>query len=249
MLQNEDHHGESDLDKRIACLVRRHGDEWVGAIELQEPSPQFHQDVRKAILSCIASLGAGNSSRNSEIRKELEHVSRAATAAAKRLWRLHCAILALPPQRREQRDDWNRIKAGKLDLHLIPNRAQWVTVIGSRSWAMAQVTDKGGRSAMIGFQELIEGLLLAFKRATGRDGKVTLHPAQRERDGYYGGRFLRLVEAVLPLVRDVTEHLGEPLEFPTSPQARAKYIYEMTRKGSKKKRAPRAIPKTSNREP
>jgi hypothetical protein len=244
MVQNENHHGESSLGKRIACLVRRDGDQLARKIGLQEASLQFRQGVCTAILSCIATLDAGNSSRNSKIRKELERVHRSATAATKSLWRLHCDILALPPQRSEQLDDWGRV-GGKLDLHIIPDRVQWVSVIGNRSWAMAQIVDKGGASPMIGFRVLVESLRLVFKQATGRDGKVTWNDINCK----YSGRFVSLAEAVLPLVGEVSGHLGKSLKLPKTPKARAKYIYEMTRKGSTKKRAPRALPKTSNREP
>jgi hypothetical protein len=142
-------------------------------------------------------------------------------------------------------DDWDLMKSGKLDLQLIPARAQWVTVIVNRAWAMAQIIDKGGRPAMIGFRALVTGMGLAFKEATRRDAKVTWN--QHREPPRYEGLFLQLVEAVLPSVEKIAVESAQslPLKFPASPQARAKYIYEMTRKGSGKKRV--RLPKTSNR--
>jgi hypothetical protein len=148
MLQDEDHNGKSDLSKHIDRFVECHGDGWAQTIGLQDASPKFHKDICKAILSCIAMLDAGNSKRASEIRKELERVNRAAAVAAKSLRNLHCALQAMTPQWRERIDNW---RFGKLDLDLIPARAQWVTVIGNR--AFAQITDKGGRRAMTTLQQ------------------------------------------------------------------------------------------------
>jgi hypothetical protein len=59
MLQDEVHNDKSDLSKRIDQLVKCHGDRWARIIRLQEATPQFHENVCKAILSCIGMLDAG----------------------------------------------------------------------------------------------------------------------------------------------------------------------------------------------
>jgi hypothetical protein len=80
---------------------------------------------------------------------------------------------------------------------------------------------------MLAFGALVTGLADAFKIVTGRAAKVTW----REIEGRYGGRFIELVEAVLPVAEDVTVHLGTPLRHPKTANLRGKFILEHTRAG------------------
>jgi hypothetical protein len=126
MLQDEDHNGKSDLRKRIDRLVECDGDGWARTIGLQDASGQFYEDVRKSIRSCTSA----NSDSIREIGEKLERINREAEAAANSLWSLHAALQDLTPEWREWIDDGHGF--GKLNLDLIPARAQWVRVIGNR---------------------------------------------------------------------------------------------------------------------
>jgi hypothetical protein len=240
MLQSEDCNGESDLDRHIASLVACHCDEWARTIGPKDASPQFRADVSEAILSCIQMLDPANRERRSKIRKKLQRVNREATAAADSLLKLEGAIQDVTPQYRKLLDDWDwdqECQPGKLDLHLILARAGWVRAIGERSWAMAQIIDKGGPRAMISFRALVSGLGLSFKHATSDEAKVTWN----EHRGRYGGRFLKLVEAVLKKIAPISTQFSQtiPLKYPDTPHKRGRYIYDMTRRGSKKETPPR----------
>lgn len=86
---------------------------------------------------------------------------------------------------------------------------------------------KGGAPKMLAFNMLIKRLAAAFEHATGRAAKVTWNEHRKE----YGGKFLSLVEAVLPLVLECAESLGSRLPCPRSQRARGKYIFGITRAG------------------
>jgi hypothetical protein len=80
---------------------------------------------------------------------------------------------------------------------------------------------------------LVRGLAEAFELATGRAAKVTWNDTSNR----YEGRFVNLVETVLPLALTCAEKFGWQIPCPGSQRARGKYIYEATRSG-------RAMPRT-----
>ena len=84
---------------------------------------------------------------------------------------------------------------------------------------------------MYPFKMLVLGLALAFENATKRKAKVTRDP-DRER---FRGRFVCLVEKVLPLTCDCATDLGQTFPYPQSPQRRGRYVYEWTRSGSRRR--------------
>jgi hypothetical protein len=205
---------------------------------------QFEQLVVDALLWCaVTHLDAPNRKHHSEIRKELLAVKREAAAAEKSLDRLRDALSKLEPQYRE-------LLAGRLDLtakiavSLVAKQAPWfsaLSTVSSVADTYAEVLKgKGGAPKMVAFGALIGGLKRAFESATGKPAKATWNAYRTK----YEGKFLGLVEAVLPLALVVACHSQPPMRHPESAQARGKYIYEATR--TKKKRTAPAMPKTPN---
>jgi hypothetical protein len=185
-------------------------------------------------------LDTPNRKRSSDIRKELLRVQRDAKAAAKVLERLRVSLCDLTPLYRELlHEPLHAVE--KIAIGLVATQAPWFhalrgvgTVAGSYAGAIKNA-DKGGAPKMIAFHALIWGLKQAFEHATRRAAKVTWSEHQQR----YGGRFLTLVEAVLPLALALSEDAGRPLRYPPSPEARGKYIFAMTRAGTRSRRTPR----------
>jgi hypothetical protein len=173
--------------------------------------------------------------RHSDVRKQLERVSKEAHAAEKALSRLRDAFHALD----SEFEDWLRESLdliAKIAVSLVSRQEPWfpalsqVADVADRYANVLRGADKGGPPKMAAFQTLVFWLGLAFKRATGRPAKVTWN-AHR---GRYEGHFLLLVEAVLPLARRLAGSPERPIRCPDTEQARGKYVYELTRAGAGK---------------
>jgi hypothetical protein len=89
--------------------------------------------------------------------------------------------------------------------------------------------DEGGAPSMVEFRELVRSLANAFERATGRPAKVTENPRTVRRK--YGGDFLKLVEIMLPLTREIAQQFKWQMSLPQSTSARGKYVKKLTRAG------------------
>jgi hypothetical protein len=163
-----------------------------------------------------------NHKSNSDIRKELLRVEKEAAAAAKILRRLQAALDDLTPPYRDaifkHLETPIRIP---LNLDTLSNAAY------NNARALA---GKGGAPKMLAFDTLIEWLSVAYQNATGRAAKVTWN----EHDNCYKGRFVNLVEAVLPAVCALAG-TAPPIRIPKSARARGKFIYDATRAGAGKK--------------
>jgi hypothetical protein len=196
---------------------------------LPHSNSQFQANVIQAILSSVAlHWDAPNRKRFSLLRKEMLRVEKKASAAAKVLRSLQAALDDLTPLYRDaifKRLDVPSRTA--LDLDALSARADMYA-------KGFKLFDKGGVPKMLEFQMLVRGLACAFEDFTGRPAKVTRNTYRRT----YEGRFVALVESMLPLALTCTESFGWKMFHPGSKRARGKYIYEMTRSG-------RAIPRTS----
>jgi hypothetical protein len=86
-------------------------------------------------------------------------------------------------------------------------------------------TDPGGRPAMPAFAALARGLAQAFQNATGQAATLAWSEYRR----CYEGAFFRLVEAILPTAREITETVtGRPLPASKKPMARGKFLQRST---------------------
>jgi hypothetical protein len=203
---------------------------------------QFEKHVVDALLWCsFTHLDFPNRKRQGKTRKELLRVAKEATAAKKHLERLRDALGELDSVYRERLD-------GRLDLlskiavSFVEKQPPWFNALSTVSYAAsiyAEVLrgkDKGGVPKMVAFNALIAGLKRAFESAKGRPAKVTRNQYREQ----FGGKFLALVEAVLPLALVVAGGSQGQMPHPISKEARGKYVYEATRR--KRKRTGVAIP-------
>jgi hypothetical protein len=227
---------------------------------LRAPNPEFRRHVSQAITLCIVSQFRPRV-KDSVIRRALIRVSKVAEAVAQDLRTLHIALDDVAPQYRKWLgQDWRGsvpVAANDLKLEaigdservskLLADRAARLNIepteladlaarfgelsaIANRHAKIRKKTAKGGAPKMAAFSALVTGLERAFKIATGRSGKVTWNHA----DDTYGGSFLSLVEAVLPLAEGLAKNCGSSLRSPRSRLALGKYVSEQTRAGKKR---------------
>jgi hypothetical protein len=100
---------------------------------------------------------------------------------------------------------------------------------------------------MVAFDALVRVLARAYKRATNKSAKVTWNEHRR----HFSGKFVNLVEEVLPLAMRWAETPERQVRFPKSANTRGHYIYELTRRGRLKKprKRHRLMQKTPSRTP
>jgi hypothetical protein len=175
--------------------------------------------IQAILLSVLLHWDAPKRKRYSILRKEMEHVEKTASKAAKSLRSLLTALDDLTPFYRDV----------VLERLAIPSlkRAREIETLSARAEIYAKAfVHQGGAPRALEFNMLMRTLALAFERATGRAAKVTVDPR-----GKYGGDFVELVETMLPLTENCAKQFGWPVSFPKTTRARGKYIYDHTRAG------------------
>jgi hypothetical protein len=263
-------------DRARQCVehaVREHAEAWAKATGLTDPAApgfaQFRDDVTEALHACLrAHLVGPERWRRSDVAKKLKRIAELATTPAPRLLELqalldellplfaHAPSFRLPPLSPIAFDLSDQARA-TLDPQMLKRKARREPpppapslAAAARCYAKA-FSDTGGASkkypafdALLFGESVFEnGLAHAYQRATGRDAKVTW---SGHRNGYEG-RFLALVEAVLPVAHDIAEKVtGRALACPDTKQARGNYIYNATRAGAggKKRQRPPGAKRT-----
>jgi hypothetical protein len=206
--------------KNIADTIHGSIEQYAAVLGLQ-PNSKFQKDLNQAVLLCVLMhWDLPNRKSNNDIRKELLRVGKEAAAAAKCLRRLQVALENLTPLYRDEPVEMPIRIALNLD-----------TLSNTANIYAKQLTGKGGAHKMVAFDTLIRGLARAYQNATGRAAKVTWS----QYDNCYQGRFVNLVEAVLPAVCELAG-TTPPMRCPESAHARGKFIYDATRAGAGKKR-------------
>src|SRR5271166_578227 len=218
----EDAVGFDDEQHIVEALIRPLLPEWEMTIGLQQPNAQFRQGLVEAILACTL-LKNYTPDRLSDRRKQLMIVSRGASAAVKIIRRLDSNL--------QQVADcfypgiFSRfLEVGKqaLELEALSSVA--------RGHANSLNADKGGPRGMFAFRRLVVGLAREFESATGRAAKVTWSDFHK----CYEGRFIDLVDNVLPIVLELAPNLPHP----RTARARGKYIHAVTRERRRKRKVP-----------
>jgi hypothetical protein len=218
--------------REIVSVIERHIPSGIEKYErilgLREPHPEFRAEVAQAIVRCLR-LQLKPPPKRRKLREELIRVSEAAASVNRALQSLCCALDSLTPQPKK----WLDKRGAPLNAELAMLSAQGVrfdelSAVADRLAKRVKYIDRGGAPKMLAFNALVTGLASAFKTATGREAKVTCA------DDEYCGPFVEFVEAVLPLSRGLTRHLGASLQYPSSRLNRGRYIYEHTRKGRKR---------------
>jgi hypothetical protein len=245
--------GLNEYRLALANLIRRHADRYAAVIGLRSSNPQFEQDLVDAFQWYHwMHLEATSRKRASDIRKELLCVKREATEAERSLSRLRDDLNNLPPRYRELLDE-HLESVAKVAVSLVAKQHPWFHALSSVSERAGILTeilkgaDKGGRPQMVAFNALVRVLARAFKRATNKSAKATWDEHRRR----FSGKFVSLVEAVLPLANQWAGTPGRQMRFPKSANMRGHYIYELTRRGGPKKarKRQRLMRKTPPRRP
>jgi hypothetical protein len=209
--------------KNVADTVHGSIEQYATVLGLQ-PNAQFQQDLNQAFFFCVLNhWHPPKPIDNSGVRAGLLRVDKWAAAAANNLRQLQVALGDLPPRYRDalvKNVEMPSRTALKLD-----------SVSGWAKNYATQLTRKGGAPKMLAFDTLIKGLARAYQNATGRAAKVTWDDYHK----CYRGRFVNLVEAVLPAVCALAG-TTPPIPIPQSAHARGKYIYDATRAGAGKKK-------------
>jgi hypothetical protein len=229
--------GLNEYRLALAKLIRRHADEYAAVIGLTSSNPQFEQDLVDAFQWCHwMHLEATSRKRTSDIRKELLCVKREARKAESSLSQLRDALNNLPPRYRELLDGGLEPIA-KVAVSLVAKQQLWFHALSSVAelagilTELLKGTDKGGRPKMVAFNTLVRILARAFKRATNKSAKATWD----DRRGHFSGKFVSLVETVLPLAIRWAGPPERQMRFPKSAIMRGHYIYDLTRRGGPKK--------------
>ncbi|HZV04172.1 MAG TPA: hypothetical protein VE999_03690 [Gemmataceae bacterium] len=248
--------------RQAVWAVREHATEWARVIDLLEEGESFEkfkEDLTEALHACLRACLRPPGQRASNIQKMLKRVANLATATAPKLLELQELLDELKPFFDQDPSfrlpplgpiafSLSEVARTRLDQRFAPrSRRDQNRKLPPRSPPLAEAArhyaeaealkDKGGApKRFIAFDALIKGeegsangLADAYARATGSAAKVTWSEHREQ----YEGRFLALVEAVLPVARDIAEKAARhEIPFPKTARARGKYVYEATRRGA-----------------
>jgi hypothetical protein len=185
---------------------------------------QFRNDVAEALHACMrAQIATPYRRRGSGLREALNRVSREAEATAKRLCRLQAALDDLPAAAfyGDPAFRFPALRAIEVDLVGSPPDIEGLAAAARRYSDALKLGDKGGPTKMVAFEALAEGLIDAYRHATGQTGKG---------DAARAGSLLSLVEAVLPTARDLAQDAtGDPLQTPEGEAALGEYLHRTAR--------------------
>jgi hypothetical protein len=212
-------------------MVAPYIEQYAKAARLERATPQFRDDIAKAIRGCLVEqLHSPSRKRYGDIRKEIRGVSLAMVEAMNML---RGALDALTPAYRE-----------KLETYFPEIGAKTIARFDASAHLIGQIAeqmkdaDKGGSPKWFAFDYLVSGLKKAYEHVSGKRPPLSLR-ADKSDDGkpYYDSPLIDLVEAVLPLVRKLA---GEepPLMVPETPEKRGSYIYNNYRPGAGKTKRP-----------
>jgi hypothetical protein len=203
----------------VAQQVQLHRDEFAKTIGLSVASPEFEQELIQALVLPVSFHLAPKPKKSSDLRKQMLRLDKAASRAAGAVRKVHLALDKVDPIYRmailEQKPQLVFPLKTAITLQSLSDLAHLYVVAFTRS---------GGRPKMITFETLVKKLAVVFQRATGRAAKVTWNAYKKRHEG----KFVNLVEAVLPIALECAERLGPKMPCPKTPLARGKYIFEIT---------------------
>src|SRR5262249_27059643 len=220
-----------ELSKLFRDITTRRLAEFERVIGLPTANQEFREQAISAVSTCIFTHTLEpHATRASQIRKDLLRARDTARKAHDSLCNLDAALSALPEfalQLLEQH--WGL--SGDIARRFMANEVSWLRAVSSLADLSAKAfVDKGGRPEMRAFRVLALGLAKAFKAGTGRRATVSWNDAK----GEWSGKFMKLVEAVLPLAKTMAAAITErPLLTPVSPLALGKYLHDLTQARSK----------------
>jgi hypothetical protein len=193
----------------VNAAVTQHAEEWsvlIGLTPKDERISQFREDVTWALDMCIRTHIFVGQHRPSDMRKYFRELHDAYIAAAKKLREAQAIRDRLPlPLYHEF-----RLAPAPLPMEHLEARAE-AARLHAEEWKHGHPPSKPA------FNALAKGLVLAFRRATGRSG---VGYGARE------GKLLDFVKSVLSVVLEFDGVvMGKPLETPGSPEALGEYLH------------------------
>jgi hypothetical protein len=164
--------------------------------------------------------------RVSHVRKDFAKANKEARCAQNSLRKLSDILDDLPQSiRNELATLWGIY--GEIAHRSLKRQISWLVEVsfltGKFSEAL-KTRDRGGRPKMRAFAVLAKGSADAYKLATGSLAGVTWKPVSES----YEGKFLKLVQAVLPLAEKLADMPKRPLRVPQGRYALGKYLDTLT---------------------
>lgn len=183
--------------KRVETEVPKHIDSWGALLGLPRKDArfdQFKEDVTEALHACMRVHIAEKHRRYhrySDLGEDFIALEKAATAAIAKLRDVENILKRLPPMQRDPafrliHDPW----ATAFELDGLAKAAR-------RHAEECKSLDRGGKPRMRAFEQLVAGLVIAYRHATKRRGTGRSARA---------GKLLDLVEAVLPAANKIAEN-------------------------------------------
>ena len=200
--------------QKVEQAVVEHAAAWAATIGTTA-TPQFLDDVSEALHSCSrAHIADPYRRRASDLRLDFLALAREADALTKRLHRVVKILKRLPPM---EHDPAFRIHSPFAMAHDLDGLAE----AAHKQAQACKSLDRGGPASMRAFTELVKGLVLTFRNATGKSG---VGRGARE------GPLFDLVVSVLP-VADQNAHAatGKHLREP-QPDEIGEFVHRVMRK-------------------
>jgi hypothetical protein len=185
-------------------------------VGLSAPSLQFEEDIANALIEVVFFHLAPKPLAPSQSRKQMLRLKKTVASASKAVRRVHFALEQVDPIYRDA------IKEQKPQLDFLLKTLQSLSDLSDRY--VAGFSRPGGAPKMIAFEILVRRLAAIFEKFTGRAAKVTWNAYERR----YDGKFVNLVEAVLPMTVECAKQLGTEMPYPRTHLARGKYIFKVT---------------------
>ena len=205
---------------QITPAVQHRSSDFAKAIGLTVSSLRLEQELTRALLEAVFFHLAPKPTSAKELRMQMLRLANAARKAAEAVREVQSALDQVDQIYRkailEQKPQLAFPLKTAITLQSLSDLAHLYVVGATRS---------GGAPKMIVFEILVRRLSAVFKSATSRAAKVTWN-AHKER---YEGKFVNLVEAVLPIAVECAERLGTEMVHPRTALARGKDILELTR--------------------
>jgi hypothetical protein len=193
----------------VTAAVAQNIEVWANTIGLHSTRAefaQFREDVTETLHACMRVHITGQNRRYerfADMREDFLALADAATAAAKKLRVVERILKRLPPM---QQDPAFRLMH---DPHATAFEQDGLAEAAHLHADECKRADRGGQPRMRALEVFADGLVRAYRNATGRSG---VGRGARE------GELLDLYEAVLPTACDIAEAVtGTPLEVSDDP--------------------------------
>jgi hypothetical protein len=206
--------------------VAEYADKWAAMVG-STATPQFRDDLTEALRACLGEhIAAGYDlyNRAAELRRDLDELAEAAALASKELHKVDSIMAGLQASGLSMMQHWPAFQA--FVIHPPPLLVMACDLDGLVKEARRQASecksiDRGGPTPMRAFTALVEGLLLAYRRATGKSG---VGRSAR------GGQLLNLVTSVLTAARKIARAATDgSLRTPKSNKI-GEFVYRVARR-------------------